>query len=131
MGDTRASIFDAEDLNLDEFKPSKPVRQAPAETEKAAAKAGFVSREAHKVVPITPTPPPAVAISVPAPAPAAASPRQQRRYRTGRNAQFNLRAKTETIAEFTAIADAQGWVFGEALEKAVELLRAKYGLKAR
>lgn len=128
MGDTRASIFD-DDLNLDDFKPSKPIRQAPAETEEAAAKAGFVSREPHKVVPITTAPPPAVAISVPAPA--AASPRQQRRYRTGRNAQFNLRAKTETIAEFTAIADAQGWVFGEALEKAVELLRAKYGSKAR
>ncbi len=50
---------------------------------------------------------------------------------TGRNVQFNLKATAETIAGFCAIADAQGWVLGEALEKAVELLGEKYGAKAR
>lgn len=57
----------------------------------------------------------------------AVEPVAQRRHRTGRNAQLNLKAKPETIAEFTAIADAQGWVLGEAFEKAVELLRSKHG----
>lgn len=51
----------------------------------------------------------------------------QRRRRTGRNAQFNLKAKPETIAIFCAIADRQGWGLGETLEKAVELLQREYG----
>lgn len=50
-----------------------------------------------------------------------------RRRRTGRNMQFNLKAKPETIAAFCAIADHQGWGLGETLEKAVELLARKYG----
>lgn len=49
-----------------------------------------------------------------------------RRRRTGRNAQFNLKAKPETIEAYCAIADAQGWGLGETLEKAVELLEQEY-----
>ncbi|MEM9234900.1 MAG: stability/partitioning determinant, partial [Pseudomonadota bacterium] len=56
----------------------------------------------------------------------APKPRQQRRRRTGRNAQFNIKAKPETIEAFCAIADAQGWGIGETLEKAVELLEREY-----
>ncbi|MER9414026.1 stability/partitioning determinant [Mesorhizobium sp. M0589] len=110
MGEERANIFAEDDLA--EFKPAPAKRPSPAVAKQAAAAAGFVSRES-KVVPI------AQPITPPARAP-------QRRHRTGRNVQFNMKAKSETIAEFVAIADAQGWVFGEALEKAVELLRAKY-----
>ena len=43
------------------------------------------------------------------------------------NAQLNLKATPETIAAFIAIADARNWVFGEVLEKAVELLQKQYG----
>ena len=50
----------------------------------------------------------------------------RRRRRTGRNAQFNLKAKPETIETFCAIADRQGWGLGETLEKAVELLAREY-----
>ena len=50
-----------------------------------------------------------------------------RRRRTGRNVQFNIKARAETIAAFTAIADAQDWGFGETLEHAVELLEKAYG----
>jgi hypothetical protein len=47
---------------------------------------------------------------------------QQRRHRTGRNVQFNIRARQETIDAFLAIADQQGWVLGEVLEQAVAAL---------
>jgi hypothetical protein len=51
----------------------------------------------------------------------------QRRRRTGRNAQFNIKADPDVIARFTKIADQEGWVFGEAFEHAVALLEARYG----
>ena len=47
----------------------------------------------------------------------------QRRRRTGRNTQFNIKAKPETIEEYCSIADLNGWGLGETLEYAVELLR--------
>lgn len=50
-----------------------------------------------------------------------------RRRRTGRNAQFNLKARPETIAIFTRIADSQGWGLAETLEHAVALLEREYG----
>ena len=80
-----------------ELKQSTPPRE---ETKKAAEAAGFRSRE--------PKPEPSRAI---------------RRRRTGRNAQFNIKAKPETIEEYCYIADANGWGLGETLEYAVELLR--------
>lgn len=76
-------------------------RPGQAATAKAAAVAGFRSRE--------PT-----------------AEKRQRRRRTGRNVQFNLKAKPETIDAFCAVADHQGWGLGETLEKAVELLLREY-----
>lgn len=119
MGDVRTNLFagdDAADLDLSAFKPTKPVRQSEEATRTAAAKAGFVSREPK---------------AAPAPAPVAPVPEKPARrvWRTGRNTQFAVKASPETVAEFYAIADAQGWVLGEALEKAVELMREKYGPK--
>lgn len=128
MGSERSSIFGDDDFDLTTIKPKKIDRPSPEVSRDAAETAGFKSRE-PKVVPMAP---PAVVKATPqarevAPAAGHATlPRQQRRHRTGRNAQLNLKAKAETIAEFTAIADAQGWVFGEALEHAVVLLREKY-----
>ena len=64
----------------------------------------------------------------PAPAPAAApAPARPRRRRTGRNAQFNLKARPDTIAHFCAVADKKGWGLGETLEHAVALLEREYG----
>jgi len=34
--------------------------------------------------------------------------------RTGRNAQFNLKARPETIVAFCAVADRNGWESGNA-----------------
>ena len=90
---------------LDDLDPaawSKPTteRVKPIEVKKAAEAAGFRSRE------------PTVIASAP----------KQRRRRTGRNAQFNLKTTPETIEAFTRIADTQGWGLGEAFEKATALL---------
>lgn len=98
---------------LDDFDPaawSKPKapapKPAPEEIKQAAEAAGFRSREPGRADPL------------PSPAPAS----QQRRRRTGRNAQFNIKARPETIEAFTRIADANGWGLGETFERATELL---------
>lgn len=52
-----------------------------------------------------------------------------RRRRTGRSAQFNLKARPETIDAFTAVADAQGWSLAETFEYATALLEKTYGRK--
>lgn len=102
-----------EDFNASDWLPrAPPVNEKPPKvvTEKAAAAAGFRSREPQ---------PEAVK-------PAARSEAPRRR-RTGRNAQFNLKARPETIEAFCAIADAQGWGLGETLERAVAVLEQEYG----
>jgi len=99
-----------DDLDLSEFKPRQaPVPRPPlGETSRAAEAAGFRSRE-----------PKAAESSAGGAVP-------QRRRRTGRNAQFNLKARPETIAAYCALADRMGWGLGETLEKAVELLEERY-----
>ena len=98
---------------LESFDPSewtpKAARAAndrpQAEATREAAKAaGFQSREATPVE----------------------REAKPRRRRTGRNAQFNIKARPETIEAFCAIADAQGWGIGETLEQAVALLEREY-----
>ena len=111
------------DHELDNFDPAawtkakaapandKP-KPAPEESRKAAEAAGFRSREPAKKG--TAEPAPKV---------------QQRRRRTGRNVQFNLKTKPETSEAFTAIADAMGWGLGETLERATELLAREHAVK--
>ena len=103
IGKSRQSLGFGDELdNLDPAAWAMPVteRVKPDEAKKAAEAAGFRSRE------------PAAPTSAP----------KQRRRRTGRNAQFNLKTTPETIEAFTRIADAQGWGLGEAFEKATALL---------
>lgn len=83
-------------------------RPEKAGTRKAAAAAGFRSREAPPEPEGQGAPPP-------------------RRRRTGRNAQFNLKARPETIEAFCRVADGKGWGLGETLEHAVALLEEAYG----
>ena len=113
MTTTRANLgFGGE---LDEFDPktwTSPKRSdaepkpPKAATKQLAEAAGFRSREpaAHSAI----------------------SPKIERRRRTGRNAQFNLKAKPETIEAFCRIADQKGWGLGETLEQAVSLLEHEF-----
>ena len=102
----------AGDLDLSEFKPAapkKPKIEAAIIREVSEAN-NFPSRAASKPPKITPT--------------------VQRRRRTGRNVQFNIKATPETIARFTALADQNGWVFGEALDRAIDALEKSLPAKA-
>jgi hypothetical protein len=49
--------------------------------------------------------------------------REPRRYRTGRNVQFNVKAAQATIDAFYAISDQHKWVLGETLERALAALQ--------
>lgn len=89
--------------NLEDFAP-KSKNTLKTDTEQAAAAAGFKSREAKVPDGL-----------------------RRRRRRTGRNAQFNLKVKPETIKEFSRIADENGWGLGETLERAVTLLQREHG----
>lgn len=107
MGNTREKAFDDIDLDVSGFKPKAQLEQIapPAEKVRAVAEAAqFRSREPQKptVVP---------------------SKREPRRYRTGRNVQFNVKAAQATIDAFYAISDQQRWVLGETLERALGALQ--------
>jgi hypothetical protein len=107
----RAGIFDSNmEFDVAGFAPKPKVQEKkpPVETVRAISEAAnFPSREA--------TPP--------QPKPAVEPPREQRRYRTGRNVQLNIKVKSDTLENFYKIADAQGWVLGETLERAVKALQ--------
>lgn len=112
---TRASIFDGDDdFDLSEFTPRPKAAKPRADKEalrEVAEKKGFVSRE--------PTAPKAVKAATPPPAPPAPEPMPQRRYRTGRNRQLNLKVSDDVMRRFYALADSQDLILGEAFEQAV------------
>lgn len=105
-------------------EPARPAPPAPLreETRRRAESLGFRSREAA-----APQPAPAAAPMPPAGQGVAQPARPPRRRRTGRNAQFNLKARPETIEAYCRIADQNGWGLGETLEQAVALLQERYG----
>lgn len=116
MGSSRIDLgfSDAlDDLDLSEFKPRQaPTPRPPSgQTSQAAEAAGFRSREPK----VAENPADGVGGAVP-----------QRRRRTGRNVQFNLKVRQETVDAYCALADRMGWGLGETLEKAVELLEERY-----
>jgi hypothetical protein len=103
-----------DDFNPNEWEPkAKPKpkttrKQAATAAEKAAEATGFKSRE--------PTAKPT-------------NKRSQRRRTTGRNQQFNIKAKQETIEAFYAMADRNDWGLGETLEHALAALEKQQGKK--
>jgi hypothetical protein len=94
----------AGDLDLSDFKPAAPKKPKvePEMIREVSEANNFPSRAASKTQKIK------AAV--------------QRRRRTGRNVQFNIKATAATIARFTALADQNGWVFGEALDRALDAL---------
>ena len=98
----RASVFDATDFDVSDFAPAKPPPAAkPDAVRQIAERSDFSSREPEKK----------------------RARREARVYRTGRNAQFSCKADPAVVDEFYAISDAQGWVMGQTLERAVAALR--------
>lgn len=104
MSGERASVFE-DDLDLSGFQPKPPAHAK--EVREVAEKAGFTSRE-------------------PQPEPASEPVRrEQRRYRTGRNVQLNLKVRQEDMDAFYALADQEGIVLGEAFARAVVAWKEK------
>lgn len=120
---SRANLFEDNDLDLSEFKPvegPQPAGPDPDKVKEVAEAAKFTSRETKPVW----TKP----ADAPAPAPVttaapAAPKREPRRHRTGRTVQFNCRTTQECFDGLYAIADQQGWLVGETLERAYAALR--------
>ena len=105
----RASVFDqGPDIDVSGFKPrtaAKPAAQ-PEQVKAVSENASFVSREPIRAplqaaTPVT---------------------REPRRHRTGRNIQFNIKARADIIERFYALADRKGWILGETFERAVAAL---------
>ena len=125
MSTNRADPFDI-DVDLSEFTPKSVKKPAPPrDAIRAVSEANnFPSRSpvARKV------PPDETAAERVEASPAPKLPAQRRR-RTGRNVQFNIKATSETIERFVAISDAQNWVFGETLENALDALESQLKTK--
>lgn len=105
MTGERASIFGDDDFDVSDFQPRTLDRPAvrPEEVREVSEAVSFRSREPK-------------ATSVPA------AKREQRRYRTGRNAQLNIKVRPEALEAFHALVDRLGWVQGEAFERAIAAL---------
>jgi hypothetical protein len=100
----RAGVFEENDFDVSAFAPKKPATKAvqsepPPEAVRAVSEgANFRSRESAPVK------------------------KTQRRHRTGRNLQLNVKVAAKTLESFYEITDRQGWVLGETLEKALAAL---------
>lgn len=109
----RAGLFeDNNDFDISSFTPKKTAKTAepPSEAVRAVSEGvNFQSREPAKIVKA-----------------------KQRRRRTGRNVQLNTKVTMGTRDSFYEIADRQGWVLGETLERALAALQrelAKDGIE--
>ena len=119
MSKSRASIFGAPEeeavpLDVGSFAPkvvADAKAPAPEQVRAVSQAANFKSRE-----------PVAAKTEAPAKTESPAK-RPTRRYRTGRNVQFNIKALKETVDAFYAISDKENWVLGYTLERAVESLK--------
>jgi hypothetical protein len=116
MTQDRLSVFDnADDLDLSTFKPERKTRKLKPPHKKVRAvseAAKFPSREGRA--------PAAEASSLPE---VADPPKRKPRYhRTGRTAPLNCRVLPSALDKLYAIADQQGWLVGQTVERAFEAL---------
>ena len=115
MSKIRASVFAEDDLDVSGFTAEAAPDTGPdRETIRAVSeKSNFPSREPkHSANPTVEAPK-----------------RQPRRHRTGRTAQFNARTTPETVERFYDIAEQQGWLVGETVEKALAALQRELAAK--
>ena len=127
MTKSRMSIFDGEDdpaFDVSAFTPkTRPTPPAAPQEVRALAEAmNFRSREARSPVPAA-EPPVAETVAQPR--------RGPRRHRTGRTAQLNVRTRPETVDAVYAIADEEGWLVGETVERALEALQRERAARSR
>lgn len=119
-GGDRAKLFgEDDDLDVSGFAPKPAAR--PEQVRELAEGAGFSSREPAPPLPQRPVR-------------AAERPvrREQRRYRTGRNVQLNLKVRQEDLDAFYQLADDSGQVLGEVFADAVAALaRERRGREGR
>jgi hypothetical protein len=104
MMSERASIFERPKLDVTSFTPrtDEQARPQPAQLDELTRGSKFRSREGSEPI---------------------AARVQQRRRRTGRNVQFNIRATQEVVDEFRALSEAMDWPDGLTLEKALRALK--------
>jgi hypothetical protein len=102
----RASIFEKPKLDIGGFAPrtDDAARPQPEQLDVLTRGSKFRSREGAEPVPVI-------------------TRIQQRRRRTGRNVQFNIRATQEVIDEFKAFSEKMDWPDGLTLEKALQALK--------
>jgi hypothetical protein len=108
MSGERASIFAGDDtLDVSAFAPKAvhELNEVSAELVRGIAEASrFPSREAKTSAPTPARRPPRI-------------------HRTGRTMQFNARTTPATVEALYAIADRQGWLVGQTLERALAALQ--------
>ncbi len=102
----RASIFDKPKLDIGGFAPrmDDAARPQPEQLDQLTRGSKFRSREGAESAPVV-------------------NRVQQRRRRTGRNVQFNIRATQDVIDEFKALSESMDWPDGLTLEKALKALK--------
>ena len=100
----RASIFGKPKLDVAGFEPRRDeqLRPLPEQLDELTRGSKFRSREGVE---------PATARV------------EQRRRRTGRNVQFNIRATQRVVDEFKALSESQDWPDGLTLERALNALK--------
>ena len=107
MANERLSVFqDAGDVDLSAFAPKPETRKPQPAREKVRAvteAAHFPSREGTPADPMALKRPP-------------------RYHKTGRTAGLNCRVRPATLDKVYQIADEQGWLVGETVERAVQAL---------
>jgi hypothetical protein len=114
MDNGRADPF--ADMDLTDFTP-KPALRPPVDRDvirQVSEQNQFLSRVAAQPEPILEAKPL----------------RRRGRPRTGRSVQFNMKVTQATSDRFIRLADAQGWVFGEMLERALDALERELEVKA-
>jgi hypothetical protein len=101
----RASIFEKPKLDISGFTPRSDdePRPRPEQLDELTRGSKFQRREAAEVQQINRI--------------------QQRRRRTGRNVQFNIRATQQVVDEFKALSESQDWPDGLTLENALRALK--------